>query len=850
MGEVTTLSVSGESQTPVMVDAGSIAPGLTTAEAQRLIRQYGWNEPASEKGHAFFYQCVSLLTNPILLILLAASLVSALLGQKIEATVIATMVLLSAAIDLLQSYRAKAHADQLKSRVAVQSTVLRDGKWTEIPRREVVPGDVVMITAGDLIPADALVLTAADLHLQEAALTGESMPVEKCPSVNNEPANSTHRLYLGTSVVSGCGTAIVTETGTHTEFGKIASRLFRAPVETSFERNLRQFGMLILKTTLLLVLFVFLINVVLHQPTLEAFLFAVALAVGLTPEFLPMITTVTLSQGAMRMAKEKVIVKRLAAIQNFGSIDVFCSDKTGTLTVGEMRLISHVDVLGNQDNEVLRMAYLNSLYQTGVSNPVDKAVHHAASRTPLEDAILREPAPDAEAWAKIREMPFDFERRRVSVVLQRGEERLLITKGAPESVLPLCVAVMSGVQSEPMEKMHEAAQAQFNAMGDQGLRVLAVATRSVPEQASYSAADERDLTFYGFLGFSDPPLPDAGEAIRSLNEDGIKVKILTGDNDRVARHICSKVGLANVALITADELRDADAPKFRTLVEENNVFTRITPSQKTAIIEALQKNGHVVGFMGDGINDAPSLRAADVGVSVPHAVDVARETADIILLEPGLQVLHKAIREGRRAFVNVIKYLFMGTSSNFGNMLSMAAASFFLPFLPMTAAQILVNNFLYDSSQLSIPSDNVDESMLLKPRHWDIRVLRRFMIGIGPISSVFDFLTFFVLLRVFHASQAEFRTGWFVESLATQTLVLFVIRTAGNPFRSQPSRALALTIWLVVGIGIALPYLGIGRYLGFTPLPWTFFPFLFLATVAYLGAVNYAKRLVIRGYLS
>ncbi len=825
-------------------------PGLTSAEAQQRLRENGWNELASQTGNAFLSQCISLLSNPILLILLAASLVSALLGQKVEAAVIATILLSSAAIDLMQSYRAKLHADRLKNQVAVRSTVLRDGKWVEIPRREVVAGDVVNVSAGDMVPADALLLTAVDLHVQEAALTGESLPAEKTAPLKGEAASSANRLYLGTSIVSGCGTAVVTGTGTNTEFGKIASRLFRAPVETSFERNLRQFGMLILKTTLLLVLLVFLTNVVLHRPALESFLFAVALAVGLTPEFLPMITTVTLSQGAMRMAKEKVIVKRLAAIQNFGSIDVFCSDKTGTLTLGEMRLETHVDAAGNVDNEVLRLGYLNSFYQTGVANAVDKAVHHAASRTPLEDAILREPGPNCETWKKIREMPFDFERRRVSVVLERGEERLLIVKGAPESLLPLCVEARAHGQMQTMTpELHAAALAQFNAMGDQGLRVLAVAAKGVPGKKSYSTADEQGLSFYGFLGFSDPPLPDAGEAIRSLNEDGIQVKILTGDNDRVAKHICNQVGLANIALVTAEELRAADGPKFRSLIEKNNVFTRVTPSQKTAIIEALRKNGHVVGFMGDGINDAPSLRAADVGVSVANAVDVAREAADFILLEPRLQILHKAIREGRRAFVNVIKYLFMGTSSNFGNMLSMAVASFFLPFLPMTAAQILVNNFLYDSSQLSIPSDNVDESMLLKPRHWDVGVLRRFMISVGPISSLFDFLTFFVLLRVFHASQAEFQTGWFVESLATQTLVLFVIRTAGNPFRSRPSRALTFTIWLVVGIGVALPYLRIGRYLGFTPLPWAFFGFLVLATVAYLTAVNFAKRLVIRGYL-
>jgi Mg2+-importing ATPase len=386
-------------------------------------------------------------------------------------------------------------------------------------------------------------------------------------------------------------------------------------------------------------------------------------------------------------------------------------------------------------------------------------------------------------------------------------------------------------------------------MGDQGFRVLAVAVKRVPEQESYGPNDERDLSLVGFLGFSDPPLPDAAGAIEQLSKDGVQVKILTGDNERVAQHICNRVGLAGISLISAEELHGADRPKFAHLVEENNVFTRVTPSQKTAIIEALRRNGHVVGFMGDGINDAPSMRAADVGISVAHAVDVAREAADIILLESSLQVLHKAIREGRRAFVNVIKYLFMGTSSNFGNMLSMAVASFFLPFLPMTASQILINNFLYDSSQLSIPSDNVDESMLLKPRHWDVKVLRRFMIGVGPISSIFDFLTFFVLLRIFHASQAEFQTGWFVESLATQTLVLFVIRTAGNPFRSRPSPALLSTILLIVAFGVALPYLKLGQYFGFVPLPWAFFAFLLLATGAYLFAVDVAKRLVARGYL-
>jgi Mg2+-importing ATPase len=445
---------------------------------------------------------VSLLTNPILLILLAASLVSALLGQAIEASVIATMLLLSASIDLFQSYRAQLHAERLKQRVAVQCTVLRDGTWVELPRREIVPGDVVRVMAGDMVPADAVLISAVDLHVQEAALTGESLPAEKSTPVSQADIQPCQKVYLGTSVVSGCGIAAATATGKNTEFGKLAAKLSRAPAETSFERNLRQFGALILKTTLLLVLFVFLANVLLHKPSMEAFLFAVALAVGLTPEFLPMITTVTLSQGAMKMAREQVIVKRLAAIQNFGSIDVFCSDKTGTLTIGEMRLEQHVDILGNHDDEVLRMGHLNSLYQTGVGNPMDKAVHHAAGRTPLEDAILREPGIAAEEWNKLREIPFDFERRRVSVILERGGERLLITKGAPESILPVCIQARIGGGLEPLDsQLRQTALAQFNRMGDQGLRVLAVAVRHIPEREGYGPDDERDLSFIGFWDF-------------------------------------------------------------------------------------------------------------------------------------------------------------------------------------------------------------------------------------------------------------------------------------------------------------------------------------------------------------
>lgn len=825
--------------------------GLSSEEAGRRLRLYGPNLPAEEKRRSFLLQFLALFTNPILIILLSASAVAAFLGEHLEASIIVVIVVLSSAIDFIQSYRAHVGIERLKAQVAIQATVLRDGQWVELPRKDVVPGDVVRIMAGDLAPADCALIASRDLHVQEAALTGESLPAEKESPLPDTPLEPRHRVWMGTSVVSGNATALAVSTGMATEFGRIAGKLSQIPQETDFEHGLRQFGGLILKTILLLVLSVFLITAIVHQATLEALLFAVALAVGLTPEFLPMITAITLSQGAMQMAKNRVIVKRLAAIQNFGAIDIFCSDKTGTLTSGEMSLEKYVDAAGEQDEEVFVLAYLNSRYQTGVKNPMDAAVHSAGGRTPLEDAIMRHHGPTVSESKKLDELPFDFERRRVSVVLERNGEPWLIAKGSPETVLHACTLLRRAGQPLAMtEDLREECLSASQNMGNQGLRVLAVAARRAPVKPAYSIADEEGLTFYGFLGFSDPPLPDAAAAIRSLGEDGITVKILTGDTEAVARHVCRQVGLEAPTIVTGNDLIPLDLPKTRKIVEEANIFARVTPSQKTMIIEALRKNGHAVGFMGDGINDAPSLRAADVGISVANAVDVARDAADIILLEPGLQVLHKAIREGRRAFVNVVKYLFMGTSSNFGNMVSMAAASLFLPFLPMTATQILVNNFLYDTSQLSIPTDTVDESMLKKPRRWNISVLRRFMLGIGPISSVFDFVTFFVLLRFFHASAPQFQTGWFVESLATQTLVLFVIRTAGNPLRSRPSGPLAATILGIVIFGLALPFLGLGRYFGFVPLPASFFVFLTAVTIVYLGAVQYAKRLAMRGYLT
>jgi Mg2+-importing ATPase len=563
-------------------------------------------------------------------------------------------------------------------------------------------------------------------------------------------------------------------------------------------------------------------------------MFAVALAVGLTPEFLPMITSVTLSKGAVAMARKKVIVKHLSSIQNLGSLDVLCSDKTGTLTVGIMSLDRSLDPFGKPSPRALELAYLNSKFQTGI-------------RSPFDDAIVHQSPPNTEDYIKRDEIPFDFERRRLSVVAERQSQRILITKGALEGMLPLLTGYEADGKVDPISKDATQRLQQTSAeLNSQGFRSLAVAYAEVPARPDYSVADERNLILAGFLSFADPPLPDAAQVLASLKQDGVEVKVISGDNDRVTAHVCAQVGIELGHIVTGDELDATTDPALAHLAEETREFARISPVQKNRILLALKHNGHAVGFMGDGINDAPSLHAADVGISVSSAADVARESADVILVKPGLRVLHDGIIEGRKAFGNVMKYLLMGTSSNFGNVLSMAAATLFLPFLPMLPTQILLNNLLYDVGQLTIPTDNVDETYLEKPQRWNINLVRNFMVFIGPISSIFDFLTFYVLLHFLHANEVQFHTGWFVESLTTQVLVLFVIRTSKNPIRSRPSDPLLATCLGVVAIGIYLPFSPLARIFGFTPLPGSYFVFVAVATVVYLLLVEAAKRVLLR----
>jgi Mg2+-importing ATPase len=800
----------------------STARGLTSEEAEARLSRSGPNEPA-KRHRSPLGQLLPLLGNPLALVLLVAAGLSAVLGEVVDASLIGGMVVFSVTINLVQTWRSQKAADKLRQQVAPTATASRDGQWRELPRRQLVPGDLIRLTAGDLVPADARLVEARDLHVHEASLTGESLPVEK--TVPKAADDASGNVWLGTSIVSGIATAVVTATGSATAFGDVVARLSTRAPETEFDRGLRHFGLLITRTVMVLVLVLLAASLAMHRPAFESLLFAVALAVGLTPEFLPMITTVTLAQGASRMADQHVIVKNLAAIQNLGSIDVLCSDKTGTLTLGEMTVEGSYHPSGAPSPRPLALARINSRFETGIRSPLDAAILAA---TKDDDDV---------GWTKLDEVPFDFERRRLSIVAERGAERWLVSKGAPDGVCAVCKATPED---------HERWRKWIASAGERGLRLLAVASRRVEGESAWTAEAERDLILEGFLTFSDPPLPEAKATIEAMRSDGVQVKVLTGDDASVARHVVLAVGLDPGEIVTGAEIDHMTDGALAQIAERTTVFARTTPAHKSRILLALKQRGHVVGFMGDGINDAPSLHAADVGIAAPHAVDVAREAADILLTEQGLGVLHGGILAGRRAFGNVMKYLLMGTSSNFGNMLSMAAASLLLPFLPMLPTQILLNNLLYDVSQITIPTDEVDGSWLRQPHRSDVDLVRRFMIFIGPISSIFDFLTFWVLLRVFHASEALFHTGWFVESLCTQSLVLFVIRTYERPWRSRPSVALTASVLGVVVVGAVLPATPAAHLLGFVPLPPAYFAFVAVATAGYLALVEVAKRALVR----
>ena len=816
--------------------------GLSSGDVEERLKIFGYNELAGKRRRAAIIDFLSHFKSPLVIILLIAGLISGFLGEVTNTVIIFVIVMFSVILDFYQEFKAERAAEMLKRRVSTTATVLRDGVKREVRLAEIVPGDIIYLSAGDIVPADARVITARDLFVNQSALTGESFPVEKTasPLKSFDPSITewSNYLFMGTSVVSGSATAVVVKTGGMTEYGKIAERLTEREAETEFQRGVRSFGYMVMQATFLLVIFVFFINALYMRGVLDSLLFAVALAVGLTPELLPMIISVNLSKGAMAMARRGVIVKRLASIQNFGSMDVLCMDKTGTLTENRVKLVLHIDLNGEESDKVLLYSYLNSYFQTGL-------------KSPLDEAVLNFRNIDVRGYRKIDEVPFDFIRKRLSVVLEYQNQRFMITKGAPDEVAKVCAYYeVGGVVADITDEARGKIEQKYVELSAEGYRVLGVSYKRLREDKPvYDAGDEREMVFLGFIAFLDPPKETAKESIQLLKSAGVELKILTGDNELVTRRVCEYLGFEVRGIVTGGEIAQMHDDALARVVEEANVFCRVTPAQKDRIINALRSNGHVVGFLGDGINDAPPLRSADVGISVDNAVDVAKESADIILLQNDLTMLHNGVLEGRKAFGNTMKYIMMGISSNFGNMLSVAVASLFLPFLPMLPIQILLNNLLYDFSQLAIPIDDVDREYIEKPKKLDAQFIRRFMMSLGPVSSIFDFLTFFTMLFAFKASEPLFQTAWFIESLTSQILVIFVIRTRRTPFwRSKPSKPLLLSSVAIIVFALILPYTPLGAIFQFAKPPAAFLIALAAILGSYLALAEIVKKWFYKRY--
>ncbi len=815
----------------LMAQLNTSPQGLNSEQAAERLEIYGQNELAHEHKHSAIKEFLLHFKSPLVIILLIAGIISGFLQEYANAAIILTIIFISVVLDYYQESKAEKAAQLLKQKVTSTATVLRDGVKTEIKLPEIVPGDIIFLSAGDITPADSRVISAKDLFVNQSALTGESFPVEKTTNQVKGKAGSivewNNYCFMGTSVVSGTATAMVVRTGSTTEYGKIAKKLIEKPPETEFERGIKGFGYLIMQVTFLLVMFVFLIISIRNASTkgvVEALLFAVALAVGLTPELLPMIITINLSRGAMAMSKKGVIVKRLSAIENFGSMNVLCTDKTGTLTENRIKLILNVDLEGKDDEKVFLYSFLNSNFQTGL-------------RSPLDEAILKHKEVDVAEYQKIDEVPFDFIRRRVSVAVEQEGQRYFIAKGAPEEILKVCSfyeldKIVADLDADTGKKIEQ----KYQDYSAEGLRVLGVAYKRLKvDKAVYSINDENDMVFLGFVAFLDPPKETAKQSIQLLTKAGIELKILTGDNELVTRKVCNELGFELKGVAVGNDIANMTDEALMAIVEEANVFCRVNPIQKDRIISLLKRNGHVVGYMGDGINDAPSLKTSDVGVSVDNAVDVARESADIILSRNDLTVLAEGVLEGRKTFGNTMKYIMIGVSSNFGNMFSVAGAALFLPFLPMLPVQILLNNLLYDFSQSTITTDRVDDEYVERPKRWDLAFIRRFMVTLGPVSSLFDFLTFFVMLIFFSASAPLFQTAWFIESLCSQILVVFIVRTRQQPFwKSKPSKYLAISSATIILFALLAPFTPLGKLFGFVTPPPLFYAALTLLLLAYL----------------
>jgi len=815
--------------------------GLSEKEASSRLASHGPNELPGKRVAAWEVW-VRQFKSPLIWMLAAASIVAALLGDVVDAAIILAILLLSGVLSFYDEYRSERTVEELARRVSFKAVVMREGVRREIPVRELVPGDIVVLSPGSVVPADLRLAEAENLEVNEATLTGESLPAVKhariLKLVRGLPSQLANCAFMGTVVVSGDGLGVVVSTGGDTQFGQIAREAGRKRPVTEFERGLSSFGSMLMRVILVLTLTILVVNSLLRHNYLESLLFALAVAVGLIPELLPAVLTVNLSKGAREMARKNVVVRRLSSIEDFGNMDTLCTDKTGTLTEGTVVVIHHLDLDGKESREVLACSVVcNSAREDRkTTNPLDAAIWEHATRSGAL-SMLRH-------FSRIADLPFDYERKRMSTVVRKDGKTLLLTKGAADSVMAVCSHARLNGREVEMGRVRAKLHERFVNYSNEGYRVLAVAERPIAKKARYTESDERKLTLVGFILLLDPPKHDAKASVLSLHELGVGLKILTGDNEHVTMKVASEVGLQFAGSpVLGAEIEKMNDAQLRKAVEANDVFARLTPAQKLRVVGALRANGRVVGFLGDGVNDAPALRAADVGVSVEGGVDAAKEAADIVLLHKSLHVLATGVSEGRRVFSNTLKYVYMMVSSNFGNMFSVVGASFFLKFLPMTPSQILLNNALYDISELTIPTDNVDPAELKRPRKWDTKFIRKFMLVFGPLSSIYDFLTFGVLLFVFNATPALFQTGWFVESIATQTMVIFVLRTHGSPFwKSRPSNALILSSFAVVAAAIALPFTPLGAVFGFVPLPLEYFAFLAVAVLTYLGLVEFAKR--------
>jgi Mg2+-importing ATPase len=811
--------------------------GLMSDEAQQRLLRYGSNLLKPKKKSDALTLLLAQFKSPIILILIFAAGLSFFLRNPIDAVIILVIVLVSGFLGFWQEWGAVNAVEKLLAIVQIKATVVRNGGSKEVPIEEVVPGDIVIIGASDVIPGDCLLLESKDLFVDEAALTGETFPVEKSIGVlppETPLSQRTNSLFMGTHVVSGSARAVVVRTGKETEFGKVSERLQLRPPETEFEHGVRRFGYLLMEITLVLVIAIFAINVFLARPVLDSFLFALALAVGLTPQLLPAIISINLAHGAKRMALAKVIVKRLASIENFGSMNVLCSDKTGTLTEGVVKLHSAFNVDGQESEKVLLYAFLNASYETGFMNPIDEAIRKYRQF-------------DLSSFKKVDEIPYDFIRKRLSILITKGDTHLMVTKGALSNVLAVCSSAEIGEgRIVDIGSVEEQVQQHFKEFSRQGFRTLGVAYKNIVSEPVITRDQEADMTFLGFLILFDPPKPGIVETIRQLKQLGVSLKIITGDNRLLAANVSQQVELLNSHILTGEDLHQMSEEALLQRVNDVDVFAEVEPNHKERIILALKKAGHVVGYMGDGINDASALHTADVGISVESAVDVAKEAADIVLLEKDLNVLVQGVREGRMTFANTLKYVFMASSANFGNMFSMAGASLFLSFLPLLPKQILLTNLLTDFPEMTIATDSVDRELVEKPRRWNIQFIRNFMLTFGLLSSVFDYLTFGALLLLLQATKDQFRTGWFLESVISASVTVLVIRTRKPFFRSKPGKYLLIATLLIVGLTLILPFSPLGKVFGFIPLPISFILFVGIIVGLFMVAAEITKGIFYR----